>query len=192
MLRTRLRICAFVVGSPKLWAALLAPHPTKLNENIQMVMNYTVAAMFKMMNKWKLPLARNRSSCRIQTAFKQSIDASINDHNVNILIAINLYRWCVYFAMFIEFPTILWLHGTIKRWHFTCSNDFAVRIFEMCCCCYYLDITNSDLRRCWCYFGGLFTLTSSKCQKQSTESSSHHKIFPFLSFLFEFIFNTIV
>lgn len=35
------------------------------------------------------PFAKNRSSCKMQTAFRHSIDASINDHNVNIFKSTN-------------------------------------------------------------------------------------------------------
>lgn len=46
-----------------------------------------------------LPLARNLSSCKMQTAFKQSIDASISVQSVNIFL-------------------FLFLDDTKLRWHF--------------------------------------------------------------------------
>lgn len=71
-----------------------------------------------------LPLARNLSSCRMQTAFKHSIDASINDHKVNIFdkkINLQTIRFEPRILFYMEIDSSKFLGTQIRSYQCICN-----------------------------------------------------------------------
>jgi hypothetical protein len=76
--------CDLIVGgSPKPWTGAFDPNPTKIETLLIRAISIIFHIIVIFIN---LLLAKNRSSCKIQIAFKQSKEASIRLHKVNILL----------------------------------------------------------------------------------------------------------
>lgn len=145
ILRTKFNSCAFVVGSPNVWAALFAPQPTGkildwalvlvfpiIDANIAIRNGQNASASLATSNRRKiLPLARNLSSCRMQTAFKHSIHASIKDHSVNILIWSKFLR-VLYPGIPICILRVIWLicQYLLGFWPRVDVSHSTIAIFE--------------------------------------------------------------